>query len=339
MTDSGGTGELTGWKGRLLDRIRDLASAQWRISRDNDLDPPWPQKPDPALDHLRARLRELSRQEHELAIRARASGIPRADVDLAANVFVWGHRRAPVLEGDAALRARLIDATAADIWTLEHMAAIAAELQWRHRRDPGVPDTQMEAHYAHRMAVIWNRTAAVTSAAGISDREQAELWGRDHLGWINLFHETTHFYSDRELEDRWRAHADPSAGIGVTDATDAIPIDLAQPVGPDVWQPSVQALIDRAAEALNAEIRAVGSDADYEDYRLDFYLGGVIPAAGPENRAGEAVAEPDRQRSPDDNSGSIKACGLANDPTADLHTNTSVPGLDLAASDDADLGP
>ncbi|WP_433678809.1 hypothetical protein [Nocardia sp. CA-119907] len=304
----------------MLDRIRDLASEQWRIARDHDLIPPWPQKPDPALDHLRMHLVDLKKQEDELTVRARASGIRRTDVDLAANVFVWGHVSAPVLEGEEAVRAQLIDAIAADLWTLEHMAAVATDRRWRYRNDPSVPDTKEQQRYERNMSAIWKRAAATASVAGLRDHEQAELWGRDELGWINLFHETTYFYNERELEDRWHEYADPGTATSVTNTTAASTVDLQRPADPGGQPPSMQALMDRAADALNAEIRALGSEGEYAEYRIDCFLGAVVPAGELDDWSREAVAERDRQRAADSASALIEACGLDNGPRTSTRT-------------------
>ncbi|MEV0297063.1 hypothetical protein [Nocardia sp. NPDC050710] len=344
MTDPVSPRELIGWKSRLLDRIRDLALEQWRITRDNDLDPLWPQKRDPALDHLRAHRDDLKREEHELIVRARASGVRGTDVDVAANVFVRGHQRAPVPEGEEAVRAQLIDAIAADIWTLEHMAAIACERRWRYRNDSLAPDTQEQHRHERNMAVIWGRAAATASVAGLSDREQAELWGRDQLGWTNLFEETTYFYDDRELEARWRAYADPGAANDVTNATDAVAIDLERSAYPATRPPSPQALMDRAADALNAEIRALGSEDDYHEYRIDYFLGAIIPAAERDDQAREVVAdtsEPDRQLAAAGASELIEACRLDNNLPSDAKLDLSaVPsGSDVAVPESPVVEP
>lgn len=274
MTDLDSRG-LTGWKARLLDRIRDLASEEWQILRDNELSPPWPQKPDPALNHLRVRTIELRRQQHDLKLRARACGIRHADVNAAANLSVWGHRRAPVLEGDEAVRARLIDAIADDIWTLEHMAALEVDRRFYTRAEDPAPGRQEQQQFESNMAAIWARAAAVASYAGLSDDERSDLWGRDQKGWVSLFENAIYPYDD--IMDRWRAHsasdmvADASRSMGTAE------LGLRQSAEADTQPPLPQVLIDRAVATLDAAIREAGSEAEYRAARLDWYLGAIYP--------------------------------------------------------------
>ncbi|MFX0574672.1 hypothetical protein [Nocardia nepalensis] len=269
---------LAPWQTRLLEQVQNLSVDHERVlhrgyptynlAHGND---------EVQMTRWRAYLRELDAERGEVEIRALASGVPKPLIDHAHELgdrgIRWNERQPPPPEpsrGGEAVRERMIEDIAADVWQLEHMAAVTAARRERriaqgiHSEDHPVAASQLQTN----MTALWVRAADTSHAADLTDIERAQLWGRDAQGWRTLVEATVNTYADPALEQRWRAQAWP--GIEHDAQRNMQPLGSGEPDRPvDAQQlpPLPQLMIHHASQALrsggaeSAELADVGGGA------------------------------------------------------------------------------
>ncbi|MEV4237086.1 hypothetical protein AB0J47_18130 [Nocardia sp. NPDC049737] len=250
---------LPSWKLRLLERIQDSAADHARMLRQGypTYEPHYGSGEIP-LQNWRTHLRALEADREEIATHALAVGIPSSAIDRAYAVGQRGLRWADSVwsplkpRGEDAVRAHMVEGVAADIWQLEHMAAIAVER--RFGRPPSriqhSPDATEVAQYGRNMAALWNRANNVAHAIELTAQERAELWGRDEAGWLRLTAVTVRCYNDADLMERWRAYAWPGIEHEARRSIDTLPVGQVAGDEQGAAPPTPHVLIDRATEAL-----------------------------------------------------------------------------------------
>lgn len=204
------------WQTRLLERIQDVSVDHAQVLRRGfpSYNPAFGGAEVP-LQTWRAGLRALEADRSEVEIRARGVGIPEQMIAearaLGSRGVRWSERQPPPPDparGEAGVREAMVDGVAADVWQLEHMAAISTA----HRHRLAAQGIHSEAHpisvsqLQSNMFALWNRAGALARAAGLSAEERTQLWDRNSEGWQRLVQATVHTYDDAALEERWRAY-------------------------------------------------------------------------------------------------------------------------------------
>ncbi|WP_433678325.1 hypothetical protein [Nocardia sp. CA-119907] len=255
-----GLDDLPSWKLRLLDRIQDTCAEHARVLQlGYPTYEPHSGSGEIPLQNWRTHLRALEADREEIVIHALAVGIGSAAIGQAHAAgqrgLRWGDSvgSPPTMpRGEDPVRAHMVEGIAADIWQLEHMAAIAAER--RFGRPPSRiqhhPDAGEVEQYGRNMAALWNRANNVAHAIGLTAQERAELWGRDEAGWQKLTAVTVRGYDDDALVERWRAYAWPGIEHEVRRSIDTLPASRVAVDEPGAAPPAPHVLIDRATDAL-----------------------------------------------------------------------------------------
>ncbi|MFD8248119.1 hypothetical protein [Nocardia sp. NPDC059691] len=291
MNDGSGMERLSGWQARLLRRIEDLRAECGQVRREIP-HTPWPQRPDPSFDQLRLRRSELERNLDGLKVRARASGIPDTEITKAEHSAQWrgfpdNTRPAGSMQtgGDSPARTQMMDAIADDVWTVEHMAAVAALREWQPGTDGSKRlETVESRQYERNMVALLNRVEAIASLAELTDDERSELWDRDEASWIRLFQHTVYAYDSEQLERRWQENCRPHSGAEIEGIIRRVAAGPHDPTDTGLAAPTPPELIDRAVAALKADYLAWGGD--YDDYL--FY----ISMFGPDSVINENTPQP-----------------------------------------------
>ncbi|WP_067859907.1 hypothetical protein [Nocardia shimofusensis] len=285
------TGELAGWKAVLLARIQqrsfDHARVLYRGYPDYD---PATGRGDTAIATWRAHLLDLQAEQHELIVRAAASGVPEAMITAAIDNGTqgrrWGEsvRNPPTTRyGEDPVRAQMIAQIAEDVWSLEHMAAIGVD---RERRGGGDrADRAAHEQYLRNMDALWQRTDLTAAVAHLSVAERSELWGRDAAGWRRLVEVSVAGYDDADLEQLWRAHAWPGVEWDVNRTSENLAGEAEAFSTPDRHRPPTPTVLFERARAALDDIGATELAAPGIDHALDAALlppSRAAPSAGGE---------------------------------------------------------
>ncbi|WP_109524867.1 hypothetical protein [Nocardia aurea] len=253
---------LPGWKLRLLERIHDTSAEHQRILTEN-----YPsfgsgdRSGDLALHTWRTNLRALESDRAELETRAAAAGLPATAIERARAAGQSGdgwadgaHIARGVSGGLDRVRGYMVDGVAADVWQLEHMAAINAER--RFGRPPSRivqhPDPGEVDQFGRNMAALWTRVNEAAHAIGLSREERAQLWERDSEGWQRLVALTVGIYDDAGLQERWRAYAWPGIEHEARRDVDSLAAGSRPGREPGVTPPTPHLLIEHASNAVIA---------------------------------------------------------------------------------------
>ncbi|MBB5916858.1 hypothetical protein BJY24_005770 [Nocardia transvalensis] len=204
------------WKIRLLQQIQDLAAARTALYRRGY--EPRPGSETTALRTWRTDLHRLADLRTDLEARAAATGVPRPWIDAVVADGNRGHRYTdhhPHPAGANPARDTVIDAIAADVWQLQHTAALVAA-----RRDrlhtAGVltePEPAVSTNADRNMVWLWLRAVTAADALRLTETERDRLWATDAAGWRRIIAATVATYDDAALDARWRAHADPDIAL------------------------------------------------------------------------------------------------------------------------------
>ncbi|WP_280310379.1 hypothetical protein [Nocardia abscessus] len=204
---------LPRWKLRLLERIHDISAEHWQIlssfqPRDRSQAIP--------IHPRRIRLRALEADRAEIEMHAAAVGLPASAIEQARTAGQRGLRWSDsaqlphsTRDGDNPVRDHMVEGVADDIWQLEHMAAINAERRFGRPPSRTVhhPEAAEVEQFGRNMAALWNRANDTARVLGLSEKERAQLWGRDREGWQRLVALTVATYDDAGLLERWRTYA------------------------------------------------------------------------------------------------------------------------------------
>ncbi|MGN2635025.1 hypothetical protein ACTD5D_02280 [Nocardia takedensis] len=202
MSRTDDLGDLASWKAGLLARIQERGVEDARLLyRGYPEYGPGFGRRDITIQPWQAHLRDPKAEQRELIVRADTSGIPPTAITAAVESGKAGRRWGEAVtdplttrHGDDPVRAQMIAAIAEDIWTLEHMAAIAIA---REEREVGtLTDSAGHQQYLINMDLLWERVDSVAALAELTLAERDQLWGRDDLGWSRLVAAST----DRWLE-------------------------------------------------------------------------------------------------------------------------------------------
>lgn len=202
------------WQIRLLQQIQDLAAHRTLLTRTGPRVNT--RNEEHALHAWRTQLHRLEQLRTDLEARAAATGLPRRWID---SVLVPGHRGARYADtypaapaGPPTPRDRLIDGLAADVWQLQHMAALAAaRREWLYEAGTFTePDPATAGQFDRNMVWLWLRAGAVADSLELTVEQRDGLWATDGDGWRRLVEATVVTYDDTDLHNRWRAHADPA---------------------------------------------------------------------------------------------------------------------------------
>ncbi|MEU6191700.1 hypothetical protein [Nocardia sp. NPDC047038] len=322
MNDGSGMDRLSGWQARLLRRIEDLRAECGRVRREIP-HTPWPQRPDPSFDQLRLRQSELERDLDGLKVRARASGIPETEIEKAEHSAQWrgfrdDNRPAGSIQtgGESPARTQMMDAIADDVWTVEHMAAVAGFREWQPGNDVSKRLATVESRqHERKMVALLHRVEATASLAELTDDERTTLWNRDEAGWIRLFQHTVYAYNSEQLERRWQENCPPHSGTQIADIIRRVAAERHDPADSGLAPPTPRELIDRAVAALEADYLAWG--VDYDEYL--FY----ISMFGPDSVINEHTPQP--ATDPTDQHRGVKKQTAG--PSDDLHADAQT-GID-----------
>ncbi|MEU6190808.1 hypothetical protein [Nocardia sp. NPDC047038] len=253
MSRTDDLGDLAGWKAGLLARIQERGAEHARLLyRGYPEYGPGFGRRDIAIQSWQAHLRDLKAEQRELIVRTDTSGIPPTAITAAVENGKAGRRWGEAVtdppttrHGDDPVRAQMIATIAEDIWTLEHMAAIAIA---REEREVGNPtDSAGHQQYLINMDLLWERVDSVAALAELTQAERDQLWGRDELGWSWLVEFSVDGYDDTELEQAWRVHAWAGIAWDVHRSVENMTADAARSMVADrARPPTPQALLGRA---------------------------------------------------------------------------------------------
>lgn len=265
---------LPGWKLRLLERIQNTGADHHRVLTMGYPDyHPDHGSGDIRIQIWRTHLHTLDSDRAELERYAAAAGVPIVAIrqaraagqrgvrweDSVLSPRVSGHGEDPV-------RAHMIEDIAADIWTLEHMAAVnvehtirGADGRFPHHRDA-------EAQFDRNMVALWHRADDTAQILGLPTRERSDLWDRDRSGWQRLTAVTVRTYNDTALHERWRGFAWPGIEHEALRSLDNLAVRHPIPHrGPE--PPTPRQLLERADEALSTLAHrsdATGAGRDFD---------------------------------------------------------------------------
>ncbi|MEU2258113.1 hypothetical protein ABZ540_33625 [Nocardia xishanensis] len=246
---------LSSWKVRLLERIQNLSADHARVlvRGHPDYQPHYGDGQIPIHtwhSHLRALVAERTEiEEHAAAVGISAVAIAEARA-AGQRGLQWDdsvHAARTLRHGEDPERTAMIEQIAADVWQLEHMAAITVEHQLRGF-DGRVPrDPAADAQFDANMVALWARADTTAHVAGLTGEEAAELWGRDPAGWQAVA-VRVRGYDDAELHQRWRTYAWP----GIEHNARRISEHLTAAEATTLTPPTPHVLIHHAAQAITA---------------------------------------------------------------------------------------
>lgn len=166
----------------------------------------------------------------------------------------------------------MVEGVAAEVWQLEHTAAINAERRFgrapsriRHRSE-----AEEVEQFGRNMAALRNWARDTAHVIGLSSEERAQLWGCDREGWQRL---TIATYDDAGLQERWRAYAWRGIEHEVRLCIDSLAAGRVNPDEPGVAPPTPYVLIERATDAVIAAGRG--------ETKADQVIGEAIGIAPP----------------------------------------------------------
>ncbi|MGY1898398.1 hypothetical protein [Nocardia gipuzkoensis] len=250
---------LPSWKLRLLERIQNTAADHTRVLRQGypTYQPHYGSGEIP-IQTWRTHLRALEADRGEIELHAAAVGLPDSAITAARAAgqrgVRWGdsvHSPRTMRHGEDPVRAHMVEGIAADIWQLEHMAAISVEHRLRGLDDTVADDPAAREQFDRNMAALWTRANETAHVVGLSAGRRAALWERDGAGWLKLVSVTVRGYDDAGLQERWRAYAWPGIEHEALRAVDTLATDQVTRQVPGVVPPTPEVLLDRAAEALS----------------------------------------------------------------------------------------
>ncbi|WP_280335688.1 hypothetical protein [Nocardia wallacei] len=202
--------ERPAWQHRLLGHIQKLQAEHLAVLRQGyDTTPGGSDAP---VHAWRARLRAVAATRDEAETRARALGIGRVDILVSQTLGMAGYQPDPPADP---VRDSMIDGVAADVWQLQHMAALHTVHQGRPAEqafflgaNPGDAE-QVERN----MHALWRRAGGVAAAIGLTADEYAGMWTTDAAGWRRIFAASVDRYDEDGIEERWRVYAWPGIEI------------------------------------------------------------------------------------------------------------------------------
>ncbi|WP_157171124.1 hypothetical protein [Nocardia araoensis] len=250
---------LPSWKLRLLERIQNTAADHTRVLRQG-----YPiyqthyGTGEIPIQTWRTHLRALDADRSEIELHAAAVGLSDSAITAARAAGQrgqrWGdsvHSPPTMRHGEDPVRAHMVEGIAADIWQLEHMAAISVEHRLRGLDDTVTDDPAAREQFDRNMAALWTRANETAHAIELSAEERAQLWDRDDAGWLKLVSVTVRGYDDTALLERWRTYAWRGIEHDVRRALATLAVSQVADQEPDTAPPAPHLLIERAAEALS----------------------------------------------------------------------------------------
>lgn len=191
------------------------------------------------------------------------------------------------------MREVMVEGVAADVWQLEHMAAISTA----HRHRLAGQGIRSEAHpgvvsqLQSNMFALWNRAGALARAAGLSAQERTQLWGRDPEGWQRLVQVTVHTYDDAALEERWRAYGWRGIEHAARTTVETLNSGSDLSVGAAIQLPPLPHLmIQRAEEALESP----GASVETGSGQIGAAIDAALPMGAEHSWGPEPVGETTR---------------------------------------------
>jgi hypothetical protein len=250
---------LPSWKLRLLERIQNTAADHTRVLHQGYPNyQPHYGSGEIQVQTWRTHLRALEADRIEIEIHAAAVGLPQTAITAARAAGQrgqrWGdsvHSPPTMRHGEDPVRAHMVEGIAADIWQLEHMAAVKVEHRLRGLDDTVADDPAAREQFDRNMAALWTRANETAHVIGLSAEERAQLWERDGAGWLKLVSVTVRGYDDTALSERWRTYAWRGIEHDVRRSIDTLAVDQAMTQEPGTAPPTPHLLIDRATEALS----------------------------------------------------------------------------------------
>ncbi|RDI43574.1 hypothetical protein [Nocardia mexicana] len=237
------------WQQRLLDRIQNLAADRAQLlSRGYESSPGGTDGP---LQAWRTHLHGLAAVRREAETHAEAVGIRRDHIIAAHAYGSGGIRPAPQRAGDA-VRDTMVDGVAADVWQLQHMAALETVRLELSAGDAGFdPEQDATAQYARNMDALWRRAREVADAVGLTDDERNGMWATDTGEWRRLLDVTVSQYDLEDVEERWRVYAWPGIETDAQRAVSVLGSRIARgSVIDPVPIPAPQVMLSESAAAL-----------------------------------------------------------------------------------------
>ncbi|WP_063043320.1 hypothetical protein [Nocardia pseudovaccinii] len=288
---------LPSWKLRLLERIQNASADHVRVLLQGH--PTYEAhygSGEVPMQTWRTHLLALAADRHEIEIHASAVGVPAAAIaqarEMGTRGLRWGdsvHSPPTTRHGEDPVRAHLIEGIAADVWQLEHMAAINVAHRLRSVDGRFPPDPTAQAQFDRNMAALWTRAKDTGHVIGLTGDERAEIWGRDDAGWTHLAAATVHRYSDAALHERWRTYTWRGIEHEARRSIDNLAADRAQDPGMAL-PPAPHQLVERATQALTGTATRGEVSAEVRiDIAVDAALA-VDPAVGWDS---EPVSEPE----------------------------------------------
>ncbi|MCC3328260.1 hypothetical protein [Nocardia abscessus] len=250
---------LPSWKLRLLERIQNTAADHTRVLRQGypTYQPHYGSGEIP-IQTWRTHLRALDADRGEIELHAAAVGLPDSAITAARAAgqrgVRWGdsvHSPRTMRHGEDPVRAHMVEGVAADIWQLEHMAAVKVEHRLRGLDDTLADDPAAREQFDRNMDALWIRAAETAHVIGLSAEERAQLWERDGAGWLKLVSVTVRGYDDIALSERWRAYAWRGIEHDARRALDTLAINEVTTPEPVSAPPAPHLLLDRATRALS----------------------------------------------------------------------------------------
>ncbi|WP_433664656.1 hypothetical protein ACQPW1_22450 [Nocardia sp. CA-128927] len=289
------------WNTRLLEKIQDLSVDHTQV-----LQRGYPTYnlafggAEVQMQTWRTHLRALEADRSEVEVHARAAGIPQemiADArTLGSRGVRWNERQPPPPTGDRgqdAVREMMVEGVAADVWQLEHMAAISAT----HRHRLAAQGIHSEAHpiaasqLQSNMIALWLRASEVARVVGLTAEERDQLWGRDAEGWQRLMQATVHTYDDPALEERWRVFAWPGIEHDAQQTVETLNPgkDSSTSAAAEQTPPLPHLMIQQAEEALENP----GAPAEAGTEQIGAAVDAALPLGTAHSWGSEPVGETD----------------------------------------------
>ncbi|WP_416566100.1 hypothetical protein [Nocardia testacea] len=251
--------DMSGWKLRLLGRIRDSVAHTAGRAHTVDTDSAYLGRGDPTdsgstSQEAGADVAALQRYRCELEARAAAAGISDAAIEQARA----GERCGPSFPKyrlrtnvDALIGETMIDALADQVWHLEHTSLVLVEYSYRTDARQIVQDLELLRDVERAMTASWYGITEGIDFAGLTVADATDLWTRDPARWLPLA-QLVRGYDDTGLRQRLHRFASPEIEdtLRRLGGPDPFHIDHAVRIG--TAPPTPYQLIESATDALHA---------------------------------------------------------------------------------------
>lgn len=281
------------WQADMLRRVQGLAAEHARVEKAGEKVFDRPEVDGSPHQAWRDRLEELTTQREQAEHAAWTAGVPLRWIAAARELGATGRVSAAKLPApdmparDNQIQEWCLDMLSADLWHMQHMAALAAAHADRVAtgRWPHPPNPAAEGRFSANMIALHRRINALSEAAALTRDEGAHLWSSlDVHRWHAA---TVTGLTDRELSDTWHrwAASDPAGIPPYLPVRPARAADWARP-------PTPQQMVDRATLMMHNEF----SDPALEHLAPDgtgAQIGTVVDAMMPEGNGTEWDADPE----------------------------------------------